>query len=110
MKNMLVVTSDMPQDVPCDRCQKVGRLCLPQTKGGQALSACAACYRVKMSCKTSMGIMASKREVEEPEAAVFEQEEPEATVPDQEGKTGGTEDVPGMAQRPQRTAAVWAQA
>ena len=55
-----------------------------------------------------MGVTESK-EVEEPEAADLEQEEPEAIAPDQAGKTGGTNDMPGRAQRPQRTAAVWAQ-
>jgi len=60
-------------------------------KGGQALSTCAACYGVKMSCKTNMSIVAGKKEVEELGAADFEQEELEATVPDQEGKIGGTE-------------------
>ena len=73
---------------------------MPHTKGGQALSACAACYRVKMSCKTSAGIAASKKEAEEPEV----------TVPEQEGKMGRTEDMLGRAQRPPRTAVVQAQA
>jgi len=53
-----------------------------------------------MSCKTSAGITASKKEVEDLEAA----------VPEQEGKTGGTEDMPGRALRPPRTAVVQARA
>jgi len=53
-----------------------------------------------MSCKTSVGIAASKKEAEELEV----------TVPEQEGKLGGTEDMPGRGQRPPRTAAVQAQA
>ena len=53
-----------------------------------------------MSCKTSAGITASKKEVEDLEAA----------VPEQEGKTGGTKDIPGRAWRPPRTAAVQARA
>ena len=83
-----------------------GRQCLPQMKGGQALTTCAACYGIKMSCKTSAGVATGKKEVEELEAAVLEQEEPEAAVPEQEGKMGGTEDMPGRAQRPPRTAVV----
>jgi len=80
-KNVPVVMSEVLQDVPCDRCWKVGRQCFPQTNGGQALSTCAACYEVKMSCKTSMGVAASKKEAGEPEVAVLEWEEPEAAVP-----------------------------
>jgi len=48
-----------------------------------------------------------RRRIEGPEGGDFEEEEPEATVPDQEGKTGGTRTCL-KAQRPQRTAAVWA--
>jgi len=109
-KNAPVVTSDMLWGIPCNRCWKVGRPCFPRTKGGQALSTCAACYGVKMSCKTSTGVVAGKKEAGELEAAVLDQEEPEATVPEQEGKMGGTEDMPGRAQRPQRTAMVQARA
>src|SRR5882724_4555642 len=96
----------MPRDIPCDRCRKAGRLCLPRRKGGQALTACAVCYGIKMSCKTSVGVTAGEKEVEE--GVDFEEVEPEATMPDQEGKTGGTENMPGRSQRPQRTAVVWA--
>ena len=49
-KNAPIVMSDTLRDVPCDRCEKVGRLCLPWTKGGQALTTCARCYGLKMSC------------------------------------------------------------
>jgi len=34
-------------------------------KGGQALTTCATCYGIKMSYKTSMGIMTSKKKVED---------------------------------------------
>ena len=65
---------------------------MPWTKGGQALTACAACYGIKMSCKTSVGIAAGEKEVEE--GVDFEEVEPKATVPNQEGKMGGTENMP----------------
>ena len=97
-KNAPVVMSDMPRDVPCDRCQKVGRLCLSWIKGGQALSTCAVCYGVKMSCKTSVGVAASKKEVE--------QEEPEVAVPEQEGKMGRTEDTWKGTETPQDSCSV----
>ena len=109
-KNAPMVTSDMPWNVPCDRFRKAGRPCLPWTKGGQALTTCAACHGIKMSCKTSVGIATREKEVEGPEAADFKEVEVEAIVPDQEGKTVVTKDMPGRAQRPQRTAAVQAQA
>jgi len=54
-----------------------------------------------------MGVMASEKEAE---AGVDFEVELEAIVPNQEGKTGGTGDMPGRSQRPQRTAVVWARA
>ena len=41
-----------PRPVPCDWCQWVGRDCFSWKRGPETLIACAACFRVKMSCKT----------------------------------------------------------
>ena len=42
----------MPQLVPCDWCQWAGRNCFSWKKGPETLIVCAACFKIKMSCKT----------------------------------------------------------
>ena len=108
MKNAPIVTSDTLRDIPCDRCRKVGRPCLPWMKGGQALSTCATCYGLKISCKTRVGAVTSRNEAEGQEAIGTVDEE--TKVHGQEGTTGETEEKPGRACRPPRSAAVQAQA
>ena len=76
-------------------------------KGGQALSTCAACYRLKMSCKTSTGAATGRKEVEEPK--VIGAVEEEVGVSEQESTTG-QEKTMGRAHRPPKSAVVWAQA
>jgi len=66
-KNVPIVMSDTPRDVPVTG-WKAGRPCFPWMKGGQALSTCAACYRLKISCKTSVGTTTGKKEAEERES------------------------------------------
>ena len=51
-KSQPVVTLKTPRLVPCDRCWWVGRNCFSWKKGPETLIACAACFKVKMSCKT----------------------------------------------------------
>src|SRR5882724_3072638 len=92
-KNTPIATLDIPRDIPCDRCGKVGWPCFPRTKGGQVLSACAACYGLKMSCKTSGSAATSRKEVEQLEAIDAVKEETE--VPGQERTAGEAEDKPG---------------
>jgi len=52
-KNAPTVTSGTPREIPCDRCHKTRRPCLPRTKGGHPLSACGGCFGLRMACKTS---------------------------------------------------------
>src|SRR5882724_2891859 len=52
-KNALMTTLETARAILCDRCGRMGRPCLPWIKGDRLLSACDACYCVKMSCKTS---------------------------------------------------------
>jgi len=107
-KNAPIVISETLRDMPCDRCKKVGRLCLPQTKGGQVLTACARCYGLKMSCKTHAGPAARDKDAEQPVNMVMVKEEGEAV--EQAPMPVTTEAIPGRAHRPQRMAAVWAKA
>ena len=51
-KSASVVMSRMPLLIPCDRCQKGNKMCLPRAKGGKPLPASAGCHNLKMSCKT----------------------------------------------------------
>jgi len=65
-KSTPVVTSTTPREVPCDQCRRMNRACLARTKGGQPLSACEGCHRVKMSCKTSGNVRTGRSEGGEP--------------------------------------------
>jgi len=38
--------------IKCDRCEARDRPCMPHTKGGWLLDACAECFRRKVSCRT----------------------------------------------------------
>ena len=96
--------SNILRDIPCDRCEKVGRQCLPQMKGGQALSACAGCYRLKMSCRTTAGAVTGRKEVERHEDNTAVEEEGE--VPEQAAITAETEEFPERAYRQLKLAAV----
>ena len=72
------------------------------------LSTCAACYGLKMSCKTSRSAAASRKEVEQLEAMGAIKEE--TKVPRQERTAGKAEDKLGRTGRPTRSAAVQVQA
>ena len=103
MKNAPIATSDIPREIPWDRCGKVGQPCLPQMKGGQALNTCSVCYGLKMFCTTSTSAAASRKEVEQPKTlgAVEETE-----FPRWERMTGEAEDKQGKTGRPPQSAAV----
>ena len=70
----------------------MGRLCLLQTERGQVLSACAACYGIKMSCKTSMGTTTGRKEVEE--LAIIGTVKEEAGEPEWAEVMDKTEEMP----------------
>ena len=51
-KKAEVIVLAEPRTTPCDRCRMRNTLCMPRTKGGQPLDACAGCFRQKLSCQT----------------------------------------------------------
>ena len=57
-----VVMSNMPQEIPCDRCHKTKWSCLSRMKGEIVLSACEECHRVKTVCRMESGAGISQTE------------------------------------------------
>src|SRR5882724_5601489 len=91
-KNAPILTSNMARSMPCDRCDKAGRPCLRWMNGGQALSTCAGCYILKMSCKTGVNTAISRNKGEKLEATVIVKVEVE--VPEQVDPKDKTEKMP----------------
>ena len=49
-KKAEVLILDEPRVTPCNWCKVGGWDCMPWTKGGQPLEACAGCFKWKVSC------------------------------------------------------------
>ena len=89
-KNAPVVTSRITQPIPCDRCRKGNKMCLPRVKGGKPLPACAGCHNLKVSCKTreATPIIRKKRVLTE-ESSGDDSSEDETGAKDERGAVGG---------------------
>ena len=89
-KNAPVVTSGTPQPIPCDRCQKGNKTCLPRVKGGKPLPACAGCHNLKMSCKTGEATLTTRKiRVLTEESCRDDSSEDETGAEDERGAVGG---------------------
>jgi len=65
-KKAEVVVLAEPRKLKCDRCKARNRPCMPRTKGGRHLDACAECFGRKVSCRTGgAGGRKKRKNVEE---------------------------------------------
>ena len=115
-KNAPVMTSGTPRLIPCDRCRKRNKTCLPRVKGGKLLPACAGCHNLKMSCKTGEATPTIRKErVLMEESGGDDSSKDETGAEDERGAIGGDgnrkvpskDDTSGNS-RPPRSAAVLA--
>ena len=89
-KNAPVVMSGTPQLIPCDRCRKGNKTCLPRVKGGKPLPACAGCHNLKMSCKTREATPTTRKiRVLTEESSGDDSSEDETGAEDERGAIGG---------------------